>query len=102
MPIRAQIEGLTGITKGTYTISTTPTELCFTLLDDAVVSFSQQSVYVAANGKENSSAEWTATQDIQKMAAQMQSHLNAAVLQMGTKCQPWTPGGTPQGAPPPF
>ena len=83
-PIRAQIEGLTGVAKGTYTISTTPTELCFTLLDDAVVTFSQQYVYVSANGKENGSAEYTATEDIQKMAGTMQTNLNAAVLKMGS------------------
>ena len=98
-PIKAQIQGLTGIAKGTYTISTTPTQLCFTLLDDAVVTFSQNYVYVSANGKESSSAEYTATQDIQKMAAKMQTNLNAAVLKLGTKCKPWTPGGSP---PPPL
>ena len=96
-PISAQVEGLTGIATGTYTISTTPTELCFTLLDNAVVTFSQQFVYVSANGKENSSAEYTATQDIQKMAAKMETSLNAAVLKLGTKCKPWTPGGSSSG-----
>ena len=93
-PISAQIEGMTAIATGTYTISTTPTKLCFTLLSDAVVTMSQNFVYVSANGKEQSGAEYTATQDIQKIGSKMQTSLNAAVAKFGTKCKPWTPGGS--------
>eukprot|EP00798_Chlamydomonas_sp_ICE-L_P010881 gene10881-17003_t len=55
---------------------------------------SENYVDVSTNGKENGDAENTAMEKIEDMGPKLEDSLFATISAMGTKCQPWTPGGS--------
>ena len=65
-------------------------------------TFSAESLQFNPGFAQSPTQEYTATQDIQKMAAKMQTNINAAFAKQGTTCKPWTPGNpTYTPSPPP-